>query len=84
MIYIHINLFIPVELDESVVFGGMVFYTWIHHILDNFITDILAPITNEHLGVDLFHEANLEVSPSGYLSVFLTENIVQLNKHAGG
>lgn len=77
MIHVDRNLFIPVELDPFVVSGGMAFYTWIHHILHNIITDILVPVTNEHLGVDLFHEANFQVSPSGYLTLFLKEHISQ-------
>jgi len=77
MIHIDINLLIPVELDQFVLSGGTAFYTWIHHILHNFITDISVPVTNEHLEVDLFHEANFQVSPSGYRILLLKEHIGQ-------
>lgn len=71
MINIDINLSISVELDQFVLSGGMTFGTQIHQILQNFIIGILVPVTNEHLGDDLFHEAKSQVSPSEYLILFL-------------
>lgn len=76
MTHTDINLFTPVELGQFVLSGDTAFYTWIYHIFYNFVTDILVPVTNEPLAADLFHKANL-VSPSGYLTCFLRENIGQ-------
>lgn len=77
MIQTDINLFTPVELGLFALSGGMAFYTWIYHILSNFVTDILVPVKNEPLGVDLFHEANFQASPSGCLTLFLKEHVGQ-------
>lgn len=81
MIHIDINVFIPVELDQLVLYGGMDFYTWIYRIFCNFITDLLVPVTNEQLGIDLFCETNFQVSPSGYLALSLKEHVDQWNKN---
>lgn len=77
MIHIDINVLIPVELDQFVLYGGMAFYTCVHHIFHDFIADILVPVTNEHLGIDMFCETNFQVSPSGYLTLSLKEHVDQ-------
>lgn len=79
MIQTDIHLFTPVKLALFALSGGMAFYTWIYHILSNFVTDILVPVTNEPLGVDLFHEANFQASPSGCLTLFLKKHVGQWN-----
>lgn len=79
MIQTDINLFTPVELGLFVLSGGMAFYKWMYHILYNIVTDILVPVTNEPLGVDLFHEPGFQASPSGCLTLLLKEHIGQWN-----